>query len=903
MAAEVITLDDDWREIAREDQRNLRALELGLHPNYLAYVIYTSGSTGQPKGVMVEHRSLNNLLTWHIRAFGLTVGTRSSSMAGLGFDASTWEIWPPLCSGGTLLLPPLDRSRDPQELLRWWQAQQLDVSFLVTPLAELAYATGSVNPGVRVVLVGGDRLRRWPESLPVAQQLVNNYGPTENTVVGTSGQLHPGDPVLHIGRPISNTRVYILDETLQPVPVGVAGELYIAGDGVARGYLNRPELTAERFKRDPFSRDPQARMYRTGDLGRWREDGNIEYLGRNDHQVKVRGYRVELGEVEAQLMRHSLVKEAVAVAREDLPGEKKVVAYVIPQDPAGANAIPTPEGLRAHLKELLPDYMVPSAFVILDRFPLTPSGKVDRRALRPPELRAHTEREYEAPEGELEELVAAVWQEVLRIDRIGRHDHFFELGGHSLLALKVILRVNQSLASGLRVTDLYRAPSIQGLAARIKRGAAPDEIVNLLWEATLDDEILVRSMQPRVAAKDILLTGSTGFVGRFLLAQLLADTDSKIYCLVRARSSQEAQSRLKTSLLKSGLWRENFQDRVIVIPGDLSLPRLGVDDKSYKLLGREVDAIYHCAASMNHLETYWMAKPTNVEAVRELLRIATDRKPKLINYISTLGVFRASGGDEIRVVNEDSPIEYERHVASHGYAASKWVAERIFKTASARGVPCNIFRLGLVWADTQQGRYDELQRSDRVIKSCLLSGYGIKNYRHEMPPTPVDYAAHAVVYLASMHSGGHRIFHISSPNQMADGLFERCNELVGTSLKLMSEYEWICEIKRLHYQGQSLPAVPLIEFAFSMDERSFYEHQCRTDSRRLAFDCGRTYQELEQAGIVAPTLDDKLLKLYLKNILSRPEIVGRNGPQEVERLVPRVPHVRTSSDPYTGIIP
>ncbi|VBX00617.1 non-ribosomal peptide synthase [Burkholderia pseudomallei] len=272
----------------------------GLTPRHLAYVIYTSGSTGQPKGVMVEHRSVCNLVAWHAGAFDVGTGCRSASVAGVAFDATTWEVWAALCNGGCLSLAPGDAASDPQALLRWWRAQELDVGFLVTPLAELAYATGQSNAGMRTLLIGGDRLSRWPDSMPPGQMLVNNYGPTEATVVATSGRLQPGEATPPIGRPIANTRVYVLDAWLRPAPIGVAGELYIGGVQVARGYLNRPELTRERFIDDPFVAG--GRLYKTGDLARWRTDGRLEYLGRNDFQVKIRGFRIELGVSAASMM-------------------------------------------------------------------------------------------------------------------------------------------------------------------------------------------------------------------------------------------------------------------------------------------------------------------------------------------------------------------------------------------------------------------------------------------------------------------------------------------------------------------------------------------------------------------------------------------------------------------------
>ncbi|ARK92331.1 non-ribosomal peptide synthetase [Burkholderia pseudomallei] len=464
----------------------------GLTPRHLAYVIYTSGSTGQPKGVMVEHRSVCNLVAWHAGAFDVGTGCRSASVAGVAFDATTWEVWAALCNGGCLSLAPGDAASDPQALLRWWRAQELDVGFLVTPLAELAYATGQSNAGMRTLLIGGDRLSRWPDSMPPGQMLVNNYGPTEATVVATSGRLQPGEATPPIGRPIANTRVYVLDAWLRPAPIGVAGELYIGGVQVARGYLNRPELTRERFIDDPFVTG--GRLYRTGDLARWRTDGSLEYLGRNDFQVKIRGFRIELGEIEAQLAKVAGVREVVVLARDSASEvrdsatehatpnalspspetstataaatatataiEKRLVAYYT----GDADVV----ALRAQAAQHLPSYMVPSAYVRLDAWPLTPNGKLDRRALPAPADDAYARAEYEAPQGAKEEALAAIWRELLHVERVSRHDNFFELGGHSLLAVQLVSRLRQALSVEVALGTVFDAPVLSALAERLE---------------------------------------------------------------------------------------------------------------------------------------------------------------------------------------------------------------------------------------------------------------------------------------------------------------------------------------------------------------------------------------------------------------------------------------------------
>ena len=437
-----------WQDLSVADP-----LVAEFTPDDLAYVIYTSGSTGQPKGVMVEHATLENLVHWHAEAFDLHAGSHTASVAGFGFDAMAWEVWPALCVGATLHLPPESVSNEHlDELLDWWRAQPLQVSFLPTPVAEYAFSRELQHPTLRTLLIGGDKLRQFNREQSFA--VINNYGPTEATVVATSGPVEVGQP-LHIGRPIANAKVYLLDEQQRPVPVGVAGELYVAGAGVARGYLNRPDLTAERFLNDPFN---EGRMYRTGDLARWLADGNIEYLGRNDDQVKLRGVRVELGEIEAALSSHPAVQDAVALVRDG-----QLLVWFTERAPTDI------EALRNHLQTRLPQALIPAAYVRLDALPLTANGKLDRKALPEPDQNAWLSREYEAPQGPVETALAQIWADVLKLEQVGRHDNFFELGGHSLLAVSLIERLRQiGLNTDVRV--LFSQPTLAALAAAVGSG-------------------------------------------------------------------------------------------------------------------------------------------------------------------------------------------------------------------------------------------------------------------------------------------------------------------------------------------------------------------------------------------------------------------------------------------------
>ncbi|HYO16011.1 MAG TPA: amino acid adenylation domain-containing protein, partial [Thermoanaerobaculia bacterium] len=436
----------------------------------LAYVIYTSGSTGRPKGVEVPHRGLVSLIRWHRRVYGVTPEDRAAQMAGEGFDASVWELWPYLASGAAVCFPPEAARTEPSVLVPWLARAGITLCFLPTPVAELALdEPWPPEVRLRALLTGGDRLRRRsrPEH---GFRLVNHYGPTESTVVATWSPVVPeGDAadLPPIGRPVDGIRVCLLDPGGREVPVGVVGELSIGGEGLARGYLGRPDLTAERFVPDPSAGEPGARLYRTGDLARHQPGGELEFVARTDQQVKIRGVRIELGEVEAALAAHPGVREVAAVVREDGAGRKLLTACVVSAAESGGFSA---EALRLWLRERLPEAMIPAAFVPLDALPLTPNGKVDRRAL----LRVPLPEEgpvgesFAAPRSATEELLAGIWAEVLGRSAIGVHDDFFELGGHSLLATQVASRVRKIFGVELPLRLLFEAPTVAGLAERVE---------------------------------------------------------------------------------------------------------------------------------------------------------------------------------------------------------------------------------------------------------------------------------------------------------------------------------------------------------------------------------------------------------------------------------------------------
>jgi amino acid adenylation domain-containing protein len=474
----IVDLDATAHTIAREQ------LTLSAPPTkreHLAYIIYTSGSTGKPKGVEVTHGNLLNLIFWHRRVFGVTPADRASHLAGLAFDAAVWELWPYLTAGASIALVD-DTVRTSPDLLRdWITARKISVAFVPTTLAEpMLAAHWSQDCDLRFFLTGADTLHRYPSrDLPFT--VVNNYGPTECTVVATSGALRQSSSdrtMPPIGAPIANTQIYLLDENQKQVPAGATGEIYIGGTSVSRGYRNRPALTAERFLADPFTPSPSpnvtTRMYRTGDLGCLLPDGQIAFRGRIDGQEKIRGHRIEPDEITSVLQRHPRVASCAVVAIADPQGEKRLAAYVVTNQASGGsdrrNAPIDSAELREFLSHQLPDFMVPSVFVAVDQLPLNSNGKLDRAALpEPSPENLLGVSGFRAPQSPIEIHVAAILAELLRIPRVGLDDNFFLLGGHSLLGAQLILRVRERFGVDLTLRHLFQASTLASLSTEIER--------------------------------------------------------------------------------------------------------------------------------------------------------------------------------------------------------------------------------------------------------------------------------------------------------------------------------------------------------------------------------------------------------------------------------------------------
>jgi amino acid adenylation domain-containing protein len=473
-----LCLDLEREAIARQSSRNPA---LALDAAHLAYTIYTSGSTGRPKGVEISHRALVNFLNAMRVRPGLSEGDVLLAVTTISFDIAALELYLPLLVGARLVLMTRVAALDGTQLLAELHRSGATVMQATPATWRLLLAAGwQETPGLKI-LCGGEAM-----SGDLARQLLsrgasvwNLYGPTETTIWSTlsevtaEGGVVPGEALQPIGRPIDNTRIYILDQRLQPVPVGIPGALFIGGDGLARGYRRQPALSAAKFIPDPFSDQPGARMYETGDLARYTADGGIEFLGRLDHQVKIRGFRIEVGEIEAVLAKHPAVRDKVVVARREPDGDQRLVAYLI-LDQAGP---PTTSDLRAFVQTQLPDYMVPALFERLAAFPMTPNGKIDRKALPEPRgQRPELDAEFRIPQTGLEKQIAEIWQQVLQVDRIGIRDNFFDLGGHSLLMVKIHQQLQKNLGEELNLVELFQYPTIEELAQRLSAGSAAGRV-------------------------------------------------------------------------------------------------------------------------------------------------------------------------------------------------------------------------------------------------------------------------------------------------------------------------------------------------------------------------------------------------------------------------------------------
>ncbi len=831
-----------------------------VNPDDLAQIAYTSGSTGEPKGVVVTHRQILNWLhaLWARTPFepGEVVAQRTNA----GFVVSVKEMLAGLLSGVPQVIVHDETSKDLPafiNLLERHRVTRLNIvpSHLQALLRvldrpqQLATLKHITTAGEMLTQALRAELRR---KLP-GVVLWNNYGCTElnDITYCAPHEQEAACDFVPIGRPIANTQVHVLDAQLKAVPIGVPGELCVESPAVGPGYWRRPDLTEERFIASPFT--PGATLYRTGDIVRWRADGQLDYIGRRDFDIKIRGQRIDVRQVEAVLKGHPGVKEGVVHrhARSGDPQEGQLVAYYVTQAPA-----PSVEALRGHLSAQLPAFMVPSLYVALEALPRLPNGKLDRRSLPAPDDRLQAGEGAAPLEGTPAQL-AQLWAGLLEIpaERIGAHDNFFSIGGDSLLTSTAIAKIYNTFGVELPMRTLFEAQTLQALAARIDaaRGEAAEAAapVDLAAEAALDPAIRPEpgSWIALEHARRIFLTGATGYVGGHLLHTLLEGTGAQIHCLVRPETVEHAMGRLRDAVARHGFDTAQFH-RVKPILGALDRPGLDLSPAQFDELAHQMDAIVHCGASINLAQPYAQLKPVNVDGTREVIRLACTHRAKALHHLSTTVVFDAEAYFDGRTLLErDEPLETQG--MDLGYPASKWVAERLVKQAGERGLPVTVYRLGAVVGSAATGIWRANDLAHSLMAAALASGEWCDIDR-ELYCVPVDHVCRAVLALGSDGSAQGCNFHLVAPSPLRSGQVFKWLKEMGRVRQRVDAAAWFGD--QGHATAGQVPRLMTWPQLQAMQRRH---------AQAPCFDCAETRALLAARHIDVPVIDGQMVARWV----------------------------------------
>ena len=834
-------------------------------PDDLAYVLFTSGSTGQPKGVAVPHRGVVNLLLDCERRFDAEDRRGVLASTSVCFDISVFELMLPLCFGGALVL-----AQSALELPELTNVGRVTlINTVPSAMAELVESP--LPTSLRVVVLGGEPVHEPLVARVFAQsqarRVLNGYGPTETTIYTTFDEVHRDAPrPMTIGRPVTNNRLYVLNRHGGRAPLGAVGELWVGGPGVARGYLDDPARSTERFVWDPSTGE---RLYNTGDLARFGPDGRLIFLGRRDGQIKLRGYRVELGEIEAALSRQPGVREAVALVRPGVGDSPTLFAWVArtvaaPGPEAGSEA-PDGPALIAALRAALPSYAVPSAIAVLDTLPRLPNGKLHRDALVTPTLGA-PRRARVAPRDASEALMVDVWARVLGVSELGVEDDFFELGGDSLLITPLLLGIRDAFDARLSVRSFFKNPTVAGALEAVyhqreQSGVAPapfdqaspevaERYARLRQDVVLDPTIVPEDAEATWVERPrcVFVTGATGFLGAHLMGELLTQTDAVVLALVRADDPAHGVRRVIEAMRTFDTWDDRFADRIEAVVGELSRPLLGLSPAEFNRVAERADLILHNGAVVNFIYPYTALKPVNVDGTHEVIRLAFRARRKPLHFISTVAVLPMGAG---RRFMEEGSLEHGLHL-NMAYDESKWVAEQLVHRAADRGLQVAIYRPGEVSGHSRTGHCVPQHFLYAVLAGSARRGEAPRSSSN-IDLTPVDYTVQAIVWMARQRVLPGRTFHIVNPAPLHISRILDWARSLGYQFRLLPLSEWRDRLLADPDFNQN----PLYPFAAVLEEF----HQVHLEFPD--FDCTNTLKALEGSGVTCPPVAEPLLRTYL----------------------------------------
>lgn len=847
-----------------------------VSPTDAMYVIFTSGTTGNPKGVVIEHHSVLGLIRLHNRDLEIDASSRGTLMAAVGFDLSQSEIWSQLLAGGQIQVPTDSVLLNSDEFLAFCVAHEITHAFV--PTLRVYDVLNAIQPPglkLRFIYTCGEKLH--PVDVDhLSYQVVDCYGPTETTIFVTSRVVPSArlNSPASIGWPMGDFKVFVLDGDLNEVRPGEAGELCIAGDCLARGYLGAPQLTAERFVFVPAL---GCRVYRSGDQGRLLADGSLQFLGRQDGQVKIRGYRVEVGEIEARLLRETAIG-SVAVVVEDVgtQAEKRLVAFFVPR-----NKSTHPQrliaGLRRSLEADLPDYMLPSHYRCLDALPSNANGKVDKPGLlQLLKDSAPASLDLSRFSGPGQRPLAQIWFELLGHGDFDPDAHFFEVGGHSLRAAALATQASRHFRVPVTVGDIYQHLVFKALAAELARrtqgqghevrsaDAGFEQDVGLVGDVRFAGQFDVDRL---IAPRHVLLTGATGFVGVHLLAQLLATGTAMVHCPVRCDSAVAGLARLRQiseryqTPIAARDWR-----RVRVYVADLPEAYLGLGAADYSALAGCVEVIYHCASAVNFIMPYAYLRRDNVLGLEQIIRFAAAGQPKALMLMSTISIYswghRFTG--KTRVLETDSIDENLPAIRCDlGYVQSKWVMEKLLDQACANGLPAMTFRLGYATCHSETGVSAHYQWWGRFIQTCLAHNAvpGLQDMREGL--TTVDYMVKALAWIARKPQALGRKFNLCQSQATNLGLQAFCarvGDYYGRSLPVIPFKDWVA----LWENDPDEPLYPLL----GMFKETQYGEETILElyQHNYHWDRSQTAAMLAGSAIVESRFEGPVLARYLQHL-------------------------------------